>query len=109
VDLTCFAEVVELRSAEWASLGINQSLHYADGRETGPAATLFLDNDVAAGQLTVFQSGVVVTIVVYNPDSAVRIVHCEAVDNALPACLDELTELFLHRPPDELLQAIDEL
>jgi hypothetical protein len=64
---------------------------------------------MAAGQLTVWESGRAVAIVVYNPDGAERIVRHELEDSALPECFDDLTELILHRPPDELLLRIDQL
>jgi hypothetical protein len=109
VDLARFEQLVELRSEQWTGHGINRSIHHADGRATGPATWLILDNDMAAGQLTVWESGRVASIVAYNPDHAVRMVRRELVDSALPACLDDFTELILHRPPDELLQRINQL
>jgi hypothetical protein len=67
------------------------------------SAVARLESAEAAGELVIWTSGEAEITVVYLSDGAIRIGLYQLTEADPTGCLDDLTDLMLHRPPDDQL------
>ena len=106
MDLAIFAAMVSELEGKWRRLGISFEFRPPTDEERRRdkwAAQVGLESTDTLGELIVWTSGEAEMTVVYRSDGATRAVHYDLTEVTLGACLDDLTELLLHRPSSDLL------
>ena len=105
VNLFHFADSVESRSSDWASVGITHEFRPPGESQhcPKPSASVKAKAPQAIGEFTVWVTGEAELEVIYVADAAQRAVHYELTNETLPSALDDFRQLLLNRPPDELL------
>jgi hypothetical protein len=105
VDLEVFSDAVGRRAEKWTALGIASTFRHPsdeERRRSKWAAAAGLESADALGELVIWTSGEAEMTVAYLSDGAMRLVH-EFTEADLSGYLDDLTDLMLHRPPDDKL------
>ena len=107
MDLAEFESVVEGRRNDWAQVGFAHEFRQPSDEERTRdkyVAMLILTSTEAEGELLIWTSGEAELGVCYRTDGAIRQQHYDLMGTAnLEGALDDLADLMVHRPPDDLL------